>query len=672
MKTSRWSELAVEMARRVAGEASWRDDRCSWMIEALVPETGRGRRKLAGGGIYQGSAGIALFLGEAVAAGAGEEVRRAALGGMEHALASAPDSGVSFSFHSGPLGIAWVATRLARLLERPDLARRGLRLLSPLRGREREDRGLDVIAGAAGAIPALLDLAARAGEAGEPGDGNELVAMARRLGEHLVDEAHREPDGWSWNTVGPIAARNLAGLAHGAAGVAVALLELARATGDGRFRFAAEMAFLYERRLFDEEKGNWPDLRHREVSKAYHQGGTAALRRKVSEEGVSPYEPVFMSAWCHGAPGGGLARVRAFELTGEAAYRREAEAALANTVSAVTPPLEASFCLCHGTAGNCELLLEAARVFRDPTLLEVCHRAAAFARDRYAAPGGAWPCGAIGGADDPSLLVGRAGMGHFLLRLAAAEAGRDEVPSVLLVRPAPATGPDREADGFSSLAREWVEEAFPGSAAACRRAGLTWPPPGVVPETAEPLSASPVERAYRALVELADGAGGELADALALEAAQHELAAAPPDRAESFARATVRPPEGAVDWEAVVVRQAAGLRRVTTRRDPAAHRPGAGEAAPARERCEWALQATGTGVVRRRLSRLAALVLDSLEEPAGLASIVSRIELEAEAEHRLLRRAVLDQVRELYRAGMLEARSGPAPHPLSRSRQMAG
>lgn len=77
-------------------------------------------------------------------------------------------------------------------------------------------------------------------------------------------------------------------------------------------------------------------------------------------------------------------------------------------------------------------------------------------------------------------------------------------------------------------------------------------------------------------------------------------------------------------------------------------------------------------MVRRRLSRLAALVLDSLAEPAGLATIVSRIELEAEAEHRLLRRAVLDQVRELYRAGMVEARPGPATHPLPRSRQMAG
>ena len=63
---------------------------------------------------------------------------------------------------------------------------------------------------------------------------------------------------WDW----PFPSRGpLTGYSHGAAGIALALLELAARTGAEGFRSAARGAIDYERSLFSSEAGNWPDLR---------------------------------------------------------------------------------------------------------------------------------------------------------------------------------------------------------------------------------------------------------------------------------------------------------------------------------------------------------------------------------------------------------------------------
>ena len=48
---------------------------------------------------------------------------------------------------------------------------------------------------------------------------------------------------------------------HGASGVALALFELAAATGELRFREAAERGFEYEQQYFSSRHNNWPDFR---------------------------------------------------------------------------------------------------------------------------------------------------------------------------------------------------------------------------------------------------------------------------------------------------------------------------------------------------------------------------------------------------------------------------
>jgi lantibiotic modifying enzyme len=138
--------------------------------------------------------------------------------------------------------------------------------------------------------------------------------------------------------------KHLTGFSHGTAGVAYALLELFQATGDTKYRRGAELAFNYERRWFDASAGNWPDFREEPGAR---------------KRGNDPWPCA--TAWCHGAPGIGLSRLRAYEVLRDATCKDEALIALETTRSWIESALRSgtcSFCLCHGLAGNADLLLQ--------------------------------------------------------------------------------------------------------------------------------------------------------------------------------------------------------------------------------------------------------------------------------------------------------------------------
>lgn len=126
--------------------------------------------------------------------------------------------------------------------------------------------------------------------------------------------------------------------------------------------------------------------------------------------------PTFMTAWCHGAPGIGLSRLRAFELTNDESFRREAEVAVKTTSGELRKRTSSSFCLCHGSSGNSELLLSASEALKDGecrNLIETIALEAAFdhRHDEH------WLCGIPGGGETPNLMLGIAGIGYQFLRL---------------------------------------------------------------------------------------------------------------------------------------------------------------------------------------------------------------------------------------------------------------
>ncbi|HSS50723.1 MAG TPA: lanthionine synthetase LanC family protein, partial [Thermoanaerobaculia bacterium] len=131
-------------------------------------------------------------------------------------------------------------------------------------------------------------------------------------------------------------------------------------------------------------------------------------------------------AWCYGAPGVGLTRLRAYRHArdGEerAAIRQEIDQALRRTLA--RGPGQ-NHCLCHGDLGNLDFLVQAQGAFPSPELAADVHRFVEIVLASLDRDG--WLCGTRGSIESPGLMNGFAGIGLGLLRLA--EPGR--VPSVL-------------------------------------------------------------------------------------------------------------------------------------------------------------------------------------------------------------------------------------------------
>src|SRR5262249_50049934 len=136
----------------------------------------------------------------------------------------------------------------------------------------------------------------------------------------------------------------------------------------------------------------------------------------------------FAVAWCHGAPGIGLARLSVLPYLNDAATRAEINAALRTTLA---QGFGGNHSLCHGDLGNLELLLQAGQTLNDQYWRDQTNRIAATILENINQNG--WLCGIPLGVESPGLMTGLAGIGYELLRLAEPT----RVPSVLVLEPPP-------------------------------------------------------------------------------------------------------------------------------------------------------------------------------------------------------------------------------------------
>jgi lantibiotic modifying enzyme len=407
------SEIQLDAAHRIGmqlcRDAIRSNGRCNWLGDSmeLVGDQWRVAHKSFGGDLYSGTSGIALFLAQLDRFRPDPLLRDTARAALEHALSPNDDGEESgpWSFYSGSLGAGFAAVEIGDWFDDGALVERGLAVVKQAT-RDLSEHSFDILAGSAGWIGPLLRLHRRTGEAW-------LLDAVSRAGEHLMRTANHTERGASWGNIPKeIAAYDLTGYSHGTAGVAVALLELHQATREQKFLDLARAAFAYERSWFLPQHQNWPDFRSR-----------------ISAEG-QPEEFGCGLAWCHGAPGIGLSRLRAWQLTGDDAYRDEALTALRSTHAPLLMPSgELSFALCHGIAGNADLFIEAADIINDPQWIAVAEAIGARGIDYYHHGRRRWLCGVNGGGETPGLLLGLAGIGWFYLRLH----DRKSVPSVLLV-----------------------------------------------------------------------------------------------------------------------------------------------------------------------------------------------------------------------------------------------
>lgn len=398
-------QTASEIANALADAAIRDDTMAGWSGATAAPAVGLPAVWCVfGGDYYEGSAGIARFLAWTAVHGDGAASHRLIGAALNHALARSD----GWSLHSGRLGAGLVTREVGVLLGDAALWQAGTQACggaidAALAAAESGEAVMtDMLAGLAGALHAAARLAAAA-----PALWHD---RALRLGAALAGLAVPAEGGLAW----PMHSDDpqlLCGLAHGAAGVALAFDDLAAIDpNEARWPGLAAAARQFERAHFNSHAASWADLRS-DISQAQQPD--------AAPPDAAPPCPHF---WCHGSVGVAWERLLAHRASpacdviavdlaaGLHGARREAVRVLSGPVGPGAGA-SANGSQCHGLAGLIDLLIETGEA-GDRILAQ---RLAAFMRaDGQRADG--WRCGLPGMEYSPGMMLGVAGIGWGLLR----------------------------------------------------------------------------------------------------------------------------------------------------------------------------------------------------------------------------------------------------------------
>jgi type 2 lantibiotic biosynthesis protein LanM len=183
------------------------------------------------------------------------------------------------------------------------------------------DIHLDIISGAAGCLASLLSVREIV--------NNSMVDPLLHICAHHILEKYPRPEQFPLTGNSQRRRKPLLGFSHGIAGIAWALARYHFLHPATHLKDWVSAALAYERKEFNAEKNNWPDF------------------RRVKDH--------FVSAWCHGAPGIGLARCDMPNVWRDNFLGDEIAGALQNIRQR---GLVRYHGLCHGNLGNLELLLQ--------------------------------------------------------------------------------------------------------------------------------------------------------------------------------------------------------------------------------------------------------------------------------------------------------------------------
>ena len=306
---------------------------------------------------------------------------------------------------SGGILLALLLLGQAGIVEARTLANQLVQQLRP--ERLLTDESIDVVGGVSGLIGPLLLLGTKQGQ-----------DLAKVCGDRLL-ALQIESGGWSLGAVTSNKGQPaLTGFSHGAAGMAAALARLAQSTGQQRFGDAARRAVAYERSVFVNDAGNWPDFRN------------------ISESNE------FMLSWCHGAPGILLSR-QVLMVTGLVDDRTASELQIARstTVKALKQIKanggDSPSHLCCGVLGLTALLRIDAAIMNSVVDAAV-PKAEALVIDEARACGGYTFFNIDNGSLNlPGLLTGKAGVALALLEKTDGQFWMPQVLSAGLLETAP-------------------------------------------------------------------------------------------------------------------------------------------------------------------------------------------------------------------------------------------
>ncbi len=404
---------AHKIALKICRDAIWHGNACNWIGASNEDHFGTPKTfaKALNLDFYSGTAGVLYFLVSVNKTLKDEILEETIKGTAQQIIEQIPaltEYG-KLGFHTGLSGIAFALITAGENLKNKQWTKQGLQLMEDIDKLDLSNQGLDVIDGAAGTIPLLIRYA-------QQFERSNLLKIAQKLGNHLIDKAEKTDQGSSWNTAGP-QKQNLTGQAHGVSGIATALLELFVVTQQDNYKTTALDALRYENHHFSHQHKNWADFRD---------------FSQISGLGNTPPEASFSScAWCHGAAGIALSRLRGYQILNDANLKKEAEIAVQKTLEELRLLPQESTSLCHGIAGNSDILITASQILGKPELMLKANESGDYISKNFIQKDIPLTNGLHNTHDIPDMMLGSAGVGYFLLRLSDTK----QYESVLLITP---------------------------------------------------------------------------------------------------------------------------------------------------------------------------------------------------------------------------------------------
>lgn len=335
---------------------------------------------VSGPDLYDGLPGIALFFAYLGQYSQNELYKKIALRCLHPMLRQIENFGNSknsrIGVFTGISGYIFVLTELSKLWDDQSLLPYIEWCVNELELRYEADDTFDIIGGGAGAILVLTNKSHQ----------GKYIPLAERIGQKVLSEAVHESSGIGWLGV---SSRPLSGFSHGNAGIALALYQLYKATNNKIFEIGAEKALRYERTLF--KNNNWLD------------------RRDIVDQ---EYESPAAAAWCHGAPGILLSRIKLKQLGYQDAFiDSEIENAIRITQHS---GFGRDHSLCHGDLGNAEILFLTSLLDKKTDILDSYHSVINNTIQEINSTG--WKTGISKNFIHPGLMTGISGIGYGLLR----------------------------------------------------------------------------------------------------------------------------------------------------------------------------------------------------------------------------------------------------------------
>jgi lantibiotic modifying enzyme len=377
---------ALNIGRRLSGAAIRHAGRCTWLGDNIA----------AGNAVWQatsgtlgpdfgaGTAGVGWFLARLSSAAQDGAMATIAAEALRQSLQSV-DSLIAnrkLGFQEGATGVAWAAVDGGRALGCADLVESGIqtgrKAAEATRAEPDRTDSPGLWRGSAGVLAGLLGLAELSGD-------REFLTIASQTANRLVGLISQSTPSSNSES------RHFVGLAEGASGIGVTLAAWTLRTGDPHAREAALEAFHIER-AWCSPGMNWYGAH------AHPWAEGMMLTRSL----------------CSGAAGIGITRLGAYAAMASTNLLAEAGAAvdLIRRVPLHADVSDAS--LCHGAAGEIELLITASTTLSERSHLDAARnlgaRVVAQSRRQYRS-------GLGERGHSPSLLFGLAGTGLVLLRL---------------------------------------------------------------------------------------------------------------------------------------------------------------------------------------------------------------------------------------------------------------